>query len=112
MPRTPRRFQLADDVCYHLINRGHNRETVFRDDQDRLAFMSRLADYKTRFRWQLYHYCLMDNHFHLLMRPQVPGELPAAMAGLLRSYVHYYHKRYTFAGHLWQGRFKSPAVQT
>lgn len=37
MPRTPRRFQLADDVCYHRINRGHNRETVFRDDPDRLA---------------------------------------------------------------------------
>src|SRR5579859_4324221 len=111
MPRTPRRFELSENICYHVINRGHNRETVFRDDADRLAFLKRLGEYKTRFQFQLFHSCLRDNHFHLVLRPHAPRDLPRLMAGLLRSYVHYYHKRYRFVGHLWQGRFKSPAVQ-
>jgi putative transposase len=59
---------------------------------------------------RLLHYCLMGNHFHLLVQCQQPKELSPYMAGLLRSYVHYYHRRYGFVGHLWQGRFKSPAV--
>ena len=84
---------------------------MFRDDLDRRAFLARLAEYKKRFRLAIYHYCLMDNHFHLVVRPHMPRDLPTLMAGLLRSYVHYYHKRYGFVGHLWQGRFKSPAVQ-
>jgi putative transposase len=52
---------------------------------------------------RLYHYCLMDNHFHLLAQCEQPEELSGWMAGLLRSYVHYFHRRYGFVGHLWQG---------
>jgi putative transposase len=59
---------------------------------------------------RLLGYGLVGNHFHLLVRCARPKDLSACMAGLLRSYVHYYHRRYGFVGHLWQGRFKSPAV--
>jgi len=53
---------------------------------------------------------LVSNHFHLLVQCDDPAELSPCMAGLLRAYVHYHHRRYGFVGHLWQGRFKSPAV--
>src|SRR5439155_6771216 len=58
-----------------------------------------------------YHYCLMSNHFHLLVDCAKPRDLSRGMAGLLRSYVHYFHRRHGFVGHLWQGRFKSAAVE-
>ena len=111
MPRLARRSQLADDVGYHVMNRGHNRERVFRDDQDRLEFLARLDQAKSRHGFLLHHDCLMSNHFHLVIRPRRPRDLSRIVAGLLRSYVHYYHKRYRFVGHLWQGRFKGPAIQ-
>jgi putative transposase len=53
----------------------------------------------------------MHNHFHLLLRLADPADLSPLMAGLLRAYVHYFHRRYRFVGHLWQGRFKSCAVE-
>jgi putative transposase len=93
------------------MNRGHNREVVFADDDDRRYFLALLARYQKRFAWRLYHYCLMSNHFHLLLQLADPGQLSALLAGLLRSYVHYYNRRYGFVGHLWQGRFKSPAIE-
>jgi putative transposase len=111
MPRLPRCQQLGDAVSFHVINRGHNRETVFHDDDDRRVFLDLLDRYRTRFGFALYHYCLMSNHFHLLLRVAAARELSPLMAGLLRAYVHHCHRRRGFVGHKWQGRFKSPAVQ-
>jgi putative transposase len=112
MPRTPRRRQWTEAACYHVMNRGHNRETVFADADDCRHFLQLLSRYRERFGLRLYHYCLMGNHFHLLLQVPEPARLSAFVAGLLRSYVHYFHRRYHFVGHLWQGRFKSPAVET
>jgi putative transposase len=110
MPRTPRKLQQTPSACYHIMNRGHNREAVFADAEDSRYFLYLLDRYRSRFPLQLYHYCLMRNHFHLLVRMESAKELSALMAGLLRAYVHYFNRRYGFVGHLWQGRFKSPAV--
>ena len=107
MPRKARRLLWTQAACYHVINRGHNRETVFADDDDRRFFLQLLGRYRDRF----FHYCLMSNHFHLLLRLVDPRLLSPLMAGLLGSYVHYFNRRYRFVGHLWQGRFKSPAIE-
>jgi putative transposase len=92
------------------MNRGHNREMLFRDAQDCQHFLALLGRYRNRFDLRIYHYCVMGNHFHLQLQLPRPQQLSAFVAGLLRSYVHYYHRRYRFVGHLFQGRFKSPAV--
>jgi putative transposase len=93
------------------MNRGHNRETVFADTADRCYFLDLLERYRQRFALRLFYYCLMSNHFHLLVQLPKPKQLSAAVAGLLRAYVHYFNRRYGFVGHLWQGRFKSPAIE-
>ena len=112
MPRVPRRRQWTDAACYHFLNRGHNREAVVADDEDRLYFLKLRARYRDRYEVRLYHYCLMSNHFHVLLQLREPRALSVFGAGLLRAYVHYFHRRHGFVGHLWQGRFKSPAVET
>ena len=111
MTRIPRRRQHAPAACYHVLNRGHNRDALFADDEDRAYFLALLARYRDRFGLRLYHYCLMGNHFHLLLQLGDPGRLSALMAGLLRAYVHHCHRRRGFVGHLFQGRFKSPAIE-
>ena len=112
MARTPRKFQQAPSACYHLMNRGHNREAVFADAEDRRYFLDLIVRYQKRFpALRLFHYCLMSNHFHLLVQMDSARALSALMAGLLRAYVHYFNRRHGFVGYLWQGRFKSPAVE-
>src|SRR5437764_579267 len=58
MPRVPRRWQWAEEACYHLMDRGHNRDAVFWDDDDRRAFLRLVDRYRRRFGFRLYHYCL------------------------------------------------------
>src|SRR5439155_25562859 len=90
MPRVPRRHQRAAAVYFHVMNRGHNREVVFQTDADHVYFLELLQRYRERFAVRLYHYCLMSNHFHLLVQCEDPEELSPWMAGLLRAYVHYF----------------------
>jgi putative transposase len=111
MTRVPRWQQRADGGYYHLMDRGHDRAAIFADDEDRRAFLALLGRYRERFGFRLHHYCLMTNHFHLLVQLRRPRDLSPLMAGLLRAYVHPCHRRHGFVGHRWQGRFKSPAVQ-
>jgi REP-associated tyrosine transposase len=67
MPRPLR--PIDDGLIYHVINRGNNRQDVFRKPEDFQAFLAALLDLKARRPFALYGYCLMSNHFHLLIRP-------------------------------------------
>ncbi len=70
-----------------------------------------IARYQKRLPLRLYHYCLLSNHFHLLLQLADPRRLSRLIAGLLRSFVHYFNRRYEFVDPLFQGRFQSPAIQ-
>jgi putative transposase len=111
MPRKPRFLQLSDETAYHVLSRGHNREAIFAHEDDKNTFLALLRRYRQRDGFRLYHYCLMDNHFHLLLQPRDPRQLSRLMAGILVAYAGYFTRRHRFVGHLFQGRFKSPLVQ-
>ena len=87
MPRRPRRTCWTDAACYHVMNRGQNRATIFADDNDRHYFLGLLARYRQRFDVHLYHYCLLDNHFHLLLQLAQPRQLSRLMASMLVAYA-------------------------
>ena len=70
----------------------------------------RFGDLKDRKPFELYGYCLLNNHFHLLVRPQ-GDSISRIMQSLLVSHTQRYHKHRRSLGHVWQGRFKSPVVQ-
>jgi putative transposase len=108
MPRPLR--PIDDRLIYHVIDRGNNRQDVFHKDPDFGAFLKALRDLKERKPFELYGYCLLNNHFHLLMRP---SETPISriMQSLLVSHTQRYHKHQRSGGHVWQGRFKSPVIQ-
>jgi putative transposase len=111
MPRTARRSLWAPAACYHVLNRGHARETIFHDDTDRAYVLRLLARYRDRLGFRLYHYCLMDNHFHVLLQLPDARDLSRLLAGLLVAYWYHYRRRYALVGHLFQGRCKTPAVE-
>jgi putative transposase len=109
MARTARAS--AGGVYYHVINRGNARNTVFHQEDDYRAFVQLLADAKRRLPMRLLAYCLMPNHFHLVLRPHHAGDLSRWMQWLLTSHVRRYHRHYHSAGRVWQGRFKAFPIQ-
>jgi len=108
MPRPLR--PIDSGLIYHVINRGNNRQEVFRKPEDFDAFLTALGDLKERKPFEFYGYCLLNNHFHLLIRP-LETSISRIMQSLLVSHTQRYHKHYRSGGHVWQGRFKSPVIQ-
>ena len=109
MPRIPRGQQSG--YAYHVINRGNGRTTVFHKAQDYEAFLSLLVEAKNHQTVKVFCFCLMPNHFHLVLEPAHQTALSHFMQWLLTSHVRRYHKHYGSSGHVWQGRYKSFPVQ-
>jgi putative transposase len=109
MPRVAR--GLADGQVYHVLNRGNGRPNVFHKEGDFQAFLDLLGEARKRYGIKLFAYCLMSNHFHLLLQTEKGDELSRCMQWLMTSHVRRYHRHYGTSGHVWQGRFKSFIVQ-
>ena len=100
-----------DGLTFHAINRGNNRDVVFADDADHQAFLQSLGRTQLRYPFRLYGYCLMSNHFHLLLRPEPGISISRVLQSLTVAHTWRSHRRHRTVGHVWQGRFKSPVVQ-
>ena len=109
MPRTAR--AALGGYCYHVVNRGNGRAQVFHQDADFAAFRRLLRAGCARSDMRLIGFCLMPNHFHLVLWPLQDGDLGAYMQWLLTTHVRRYHKHYHTSGHVWQGRFKAFPIQ-
>jgi len=109
MPRLPR--PVADGLLYHALNRGNNRAAVFAAPADYRAFLAALAQTQGRYPFGLYGYCLMTNHFHLLLAPEPGVSISRVLQSLTVAHTWRYHRGRGSVGHVWQGRFKSPIVQ-
>ena len=109
MPRLNR--PAGAGLIYHAINRGNNLADVFTDDDDRTAFLDALLRAKQRYPFRLFGYCLMTNHFHLLLRPEGGQSVSRILQSVTVAHTSRFHKRHGSVGHVWQGRFKSPVVQ-
>jgi putative transposase len=109
MPRSAR--GLADGYVYHVLNRGNNKKQVFHKSGDYDSFIRLMGDAKKRHPLQIYGYCLMPNHFHMILRPPRAECLSFFMRWLLTSHVRRYHGYHETSGHLWQGRYKSFIIQ-
>lgn len=111
MPRGPR--PVKADGTYHVIARGNRRQTVFADDYDRRLFLLLLADAAARHGWRCGAYCLLSNHFHLLIHtPRSGDDLAAGMHRLSGRYAQWFNDRYELSGHLFQGRFHSELIES
>jgi putative transposase len=109
MPRGAR--HVPGGLCYHVLNRGNGRQHVFRDDEDYASFLQALVDATKQVRMRLLAYCLMPNHFHLVVWPHRDGDLSRWMHWLTNAQVRRYRRRHKGSGHLWQGRFKSFPIE-
>jgi len=95
---------------YHVVFRGINKQTVFYDDEDKEVFLNRLKLAKERYGFELYAFCFMNNHVHLLVKEK-EADLGIVMNQLLTSYVFWYNSKYERIGSLFQSRYKSETIE-
>lgn len=105
----PLRLEYAGAV-YHVTSRANARGPLFRDDPDRRAFLRTLAEVVARYRWLCHAYCLMDNHYHLLLETPRPN-LALGLRRLNGVYAQAFNRRHRRVGHLVQGRYKAVLVE-
>jgi putative transposase len=99
-----------DGALYHITSRGNAHEKIFLDDEDRSVFLSALGETVARFGWLCHAYCLMSNHYHLLIETPAPN-LSRGMQLLNGVYTQRFNRHHQRFGHLLQGRYKSILVE-
>lgn len=97
-------------AVYHVTGRGNERKRIYREDSDRCSFLQILHEVNERYNVLCHSYCLMDNHYHLLLETP-DGNLSIGMRHLNGVYTQRFNKRHERRGHLFQGRYKALLIQ-
>jgi len=111
MPRVPR-IDIGTN-CYHVINRANARLPIFFGEKDYALFETVLEEAEEKFSMRILAYCLMPNHFHLILYPRDDGDMGKFMQWLTLTHTQRWHQVYNTkgSGHLYQGRYKSFLIQ-
>ena len=110
MARLPR--LVVPNQPHHVIQRGNDRQLVFRDTSDYAVFLGRLGEAAKQFEVAIHAYVLMPNHLHLLASPSEPTGLARMMQWVGRYYVPYFNHKYERSGTLWQGRYRTSVIDS
>jgi putative transposase len=105
----PLRIQYAGAV-YHVTSRGNAGNSIFKEDKDRLTLLNALEDVNDRYHWLCHAYCLMDNHYHLVIETP-DGNLSKGMRHLNGVYTMRFNRNHHRVGHVLQGRYKAILIQ-
>jgi len=108
MPRIAR--IIAPGLPHHVTQRGNNRAVVFFDDEDRQLYLKLLSTYAAKHALQIWAYCLMDNHVHLLVVPETETSLARGVGVTNLVYTQYLNRKLGQGGRIWQNRFFSCVV--
>ncbi|MBI1820433.1 MAG: transposase, partial [Nitrospirae bacterium] len=105
----PLRIQYPGAV-YHITSRGNEKKPAYKDNQDRERFLTILQHVNQRYHWICHAYCLMSNHYHLLIETP-DGNLSIGMRQLNGVYTQLFNQRRRRTGHLFQGRYKAILIE-
>lgn len=108
MPRIRR--QISYTKVYHIILRGIDKQDIFFCDNDYFRFLEIVEESKSKYKYEIYSYCLMSNHTHLIIYDQM-SNLSKIMQSIEISYSSYFNKKYERIGHLFQNRFLSKQIE-
>ncbi len=97
---------------YHVITRGNNKAAIFHDDQDFTSYIEIITESKSRYAFSLFHFCLMDNHVHLVISPESHADLPLIMHAIDLNYSRYHKRKYGRVGRLWQDNYRKYLITT
>ena len=96
---------------HHALQRGNNRQDIFPESKDKEYFLKQLKKYAQENRVAIGAYCLMTNHFHLLIYPETEEGLVKLMKNISQVYAQYFNRRYKRTGKIWENRYKLNIVK-
>ncbi len=99
-----------DGAVYHVTSRGNARKRIYKEDADRLKFLDILYEATRKYNWLCHAYCLMDNHYHLVIETP-DGNLSKGMRQLNGLYTQTFNRRRSSVGHVFQGRYKAILIE-
>ena len=108
LPVTKRKRSSTD--FYHVIIKGINNERIFNQSREKVYFKSIIRKKLSKYQIEIYSYCIMSNHAHLIIRAELK-ELSIFMASVLAEYASYYNFKHNRNGHVFQNRFKSECIE-
>lgn len=97
-------------AIYHVTSRGDRQEAIYEGDADRQQWLDILSKICERYNWRVHAYCLMDNHYHILLET-AGGNLSKGMRQLNGVYTQYFNRQHNRVGHVYQGRYKAILVE-
>lgn len=107
--KSPLRIEFSG-ALYHVTSRGDGQKDIYLNDLDRREYLSVLSEVCKRFNWTVHAYCLMSNHYHLLLETP-DGNLSQGMRQLNGVYTQRFNRNHKRVGHVFQGRYKAIIVQ-
>jgi len=110
MPRRPR--SILPNLPVHIVQRGNNRRTCFRQQKDFRSYLAALGETSSQYGVAIHAYALMSNHVHILATPDGVSSASNMMQQLGRKYVSYFNKAHCRTGTLWEGRFRSSSIRS
>ena len=99
-----------DGAVYHVTARGNARRRIYKDDVDRVSFLDTLVEVNRKYNWLCHAYCLMDNHYHLVIETP-DGNLSKGMRQVNGVYTQSFNRRHRRVGHIFQGRYKAVLIE-
>ncbi len=108
LPRIARDY--SEIKVYHIIIRGIDKQEIFFDEDDRYKFMNIIENTKEKYKYEIYSYCLMDNHVHFVIYDK-QDKISKIMQSIQISYALYFNRKYERTGHLFQNRFFSKKIE-
>lgn len=109
MPRSAR--QTSNTKVYHIIIRGNDKQDIFYDEKDYEKFEKEVVKSKEKYRCEIYAYCVMNNHVHLVIFDK-ENKISKIIQSITIAYSSYFSKKYEKVGHLFQNRFLSKNIET
>lgn len=108
IPRIGRRESKTS--IYHVVSRGINKEAIFKEQRERTRMLNLIRENIEEYNVEIYAYCIMPNHFHLLIKADLK-ELASFIAKILAKFAKYYNQKHNRVGYVFQGRYKSQCVE-
>lgn len=110
MARKPR--ENISDSCYHVVTRGNRKGNIFLSDTDRKLFLKQLSNIVHTFQITCHAFCLMSNHYHILLKTGPVANLSEAIHSLNGKYAKTFNKQHSLTGHVFERRFYSEIIKT
>lgn len=111
MARLAREAYLYDDCYIHAISRSIRKLKLFQDEEDFNKILELLNKTRKEFNYTIFHYCIMQTHFHLAVRIGKINDFSKAMQTIKSSYSYYFHEKYQLSGPIWRERYRSLLIE-